>query len=337
MRRIEGFLAVLALVGLAAHAQAGTIKKVRVDEFGHDKINRLTRPVYVASGVLPLRVGTITSGYDRKAKVVRGWGNLFTKGPSYDLDSAVDLGTLLTQALRDEAKAMGFALAATEGEKAWEISGTLKDMHTDSQQITGYGAVLSYGFLDLELAVRPPDGAAQNRRWRAHTFFGKVNMGFGRKDEAEAGLAHLVVEGAQDIVARLNREFLKAPPSPAMEEKLRVLTASGVQGHEAELHLVGLSGLPSAVAPLLTLLEKEPSEDNRSPIINALARLGSAEAVATLANRYEREDEDCRWYTLKAMDYIGGDKAAAVLKEKGSKDQDDANKRLIKKLGVEQK
>lgn len=336
MNMLERSLATAAFLGLAVVAQAGTIKKVRVDEVGHDKVNRIGAPIFVTAGVAPLRIGTISSAYDRKAKVVRGYGNLFTKGPTYDLDGSLDLGALFAQSLRDEAKAMGFTLAG-EGEKVWEISGTLKNIYTESQQMTGYGAVLSYGFCDLDLVLRSPTGDTQNRTWRAHTFFGKVNMGFGRKDEAEAGLAHLLVEGAQDVLARFNRELVKARPAPAVEEKLRVLTASGVQGHEAELYLVGLSGLPAAVAPLLALLEKEPNEDNRSPLINALARLGSPEAIATLASRYEKEDEDCRWYTLKALDYIGGDKALAVLKEKGAKDQDEANKRLFKKLGIEPK
>ncbi len=336
MKTLKTALLLAGAVSVGAAANAGTIKKLRVAEFGHDHVNRLAAPIYATATLPALKVGSITSAYDPKAKIVRGWGNLFTKGPTYDLGPGLDLGALLADSIRAEAAAMGFkVVAADSGEPAWEVKGSLKDIHTESQQMTGYGAVLSYGFLDADLEIRSPGGETQNRKLRAHTFFGKVNMGFGRKDEAEAGLAHLVVEGAQDIVARLNREFFKAPPLPAMDEKMKVLAASGVQGHEADLHAVGLSGAQGAVAPLLTLLEKEPNEDNRSPIINALARLGSAEVIDTLANRYDKEDEDCRWYTLKAMDYIGGDKALAVMKGKGTQDQDEANKRLIKKLGVE--
>jgi len=330
MRLPAGLLVALSLS--VSGLNAATIKKLRLEELGHDPVNRITSPIYVTAGVAPVQVGTISSAYERKGKIVRGWGSLFTKGPSYDLDPGIDLGALLAEALRTEAKAMGFEVAAPGAAGSWEISGTLKDIHTETQQITGYGAMLSYGFLEVDLQVKDPKGAPATKRWRAHSFTGKVPGGWSRKDEGEAGIAHLLVEGAHDVLARFNREFAHAPAAPAMADRLKTVVASGVDDHEADVYVVGLSGLPAAGPALLAQLEKEKSENDRAHVINALGRLGSPDAIAVLERRYDTEDEDCRWYTVRAMDYLGTDKAIAVIRNKGGKDEDGATMRLVKKV-----
>ena len=83
---------------------------------------------------------------------------------------------------------------------------------------------------------------------------------------------------------------------------------------------------------LLALVPKEPDENRRSSLIEALGRLGAAEAVPVLSQRYAAEDEDCRWVTLKAMDYIGGADAEALLKGAGLADKDGGPRRLAEKV-----
>ena len=69
-----------------------------------------------------------------------------------------------------------------------------------------------------------------------------------------------------------------------------------------------------------------------SRVIQALGLLGSADAVALLSRRYEEEDEDCRWATMKAMAYIGGDAAMQVVKNQGLKDEYVHARRLAEKI-----
>jgi hypothetical protein len=316
--------------GAVAGADAASIKAVRL-QLGRQPYNTISAPLFKADGVAPLRF-RFTADYagKGKTKIMRGFGNMFTKGPSYDLEPVVDLATLFQEAARDEAKAMGFSVAEASG-AAWEVTGSVKDIYMESQQMTGYGAMLSWGYMLVDFDVKAPGGATEHRTWRFHSFVGKMPGGFSRKDEAEAALANLLVEGAQELTTRLNRELFKAPALAHVEQKLQDVVAGGVKGREGHLHLVGLAAGSSAVAPLLGRLVKEESEDERSKIINALARIGSADAVAPLVERYLKEDEDCRWYSLKAMDYIGGEAAKALI-QKGASDSEEPCKRLAKRL-----
>ena len=80
------------------------------------------------------------------------------------------------------------------------------------------------------------------------------------------------------------------------------------------LYRLGVTVSADIGSRLSTLLPKRRDEDDRTIIIEALARLRAAESVARLAQRYAAEDQDCRWATVKAMAYIGGDHALGVLK-----------------------
>ena len=66
--------------------------------------------------------------------------------------------------------------------------------------------------------------------------------------------------------------------------------------------------------------------------MNAIGLLGAPEAVSALAARYDGEDEDCRWYTLKALDYIATDEALAVVKSRGVADKDVGPRRLAARI-----
>lgn len=324
--------AIAIMLGLAmcvAVLSAATLQQIRLAE-GYDEVTRITTPVYENSG-LSVEM-TVTGNYDRKAKFVRRTGGRLpaTRGPEYDLNPKVDLAALLNEALRSEALAMGLNRVGG-GERAWRVAGTIRDIYLESRQIY-MGATLFYGYLDVELQVNGPGAESHTRRLRVHNYSGGYNAGFGRRDEAESGAAHLLVEGAQEILARLNREFFKAPPHRDMIGKLDRLQAGIVKSNLGDLRAVGLSGLPSAVPTLLGLVPKVEEESLRSAIIDSLAQLGSPDAVATLSARYATEDEDARWYTLKAMDYIGGSEAERLVNTLGMKDEDAGPKRLAGRI-----
>jgi hypothetical protein len=315
-------------VGLATTTvlAIGTIKTLTLDE-GRDDVNRVTAPV-VDGMSTPIAVGTIAATFDRGAKIVRkGATGFMTRGPEYNLDKAVDLGALFAQALKTEGTAMGFGSAAG----GWQIDGTITDVYLESKQIP-YGATLFWGFMDVDFRVAKGAAPPQTVSMRLHNYNGGYNAGMGRKDEAAVALAHLLVEGAQEALARLNRLHFKAPPHPGVAAVIEQVKASGDQRPAAAVHRLGLSGAPEAVPVLIGLVGTEPDENRRAALIEALARLGAADAVGPLATRYATEDEDCRWATLKAMDYIGGAEAETLLKGPGRGDKDGGPRRLAERV-----
>jgi hypothetical protein len=67
-------------------------------------------------------------------------------------------------------------------------------------------------------------------------------------------------------------------------------------------------------------------------VINALGLIGDESAADTLKRRYPTEEEDARFYTLKALDYIGGS-SRAFAKEQGAKDASNGCRRLAERIG----
>jgi len=141
-------------------------------------------------------------------------------------------------------------------------------------------------------------------------------------------MAHLLVEGAQEAVARLNRACFKAPAAASM-----VQLASGLRKPKPnDLHVLGLSGAPQAVEPLLQLLPQTRDENDRYNVITAIGRLGADAAVPLLSRRYKDEDEDCRWATIKAFDYIATDAARREAQQLGTGDDFYPCDRLARRL-----
>lgn len=328
MRHRAPLLALLALAVVPVAVSAiSSIKAVNLED-GYDDINRLTAPV-VDPAAAPRVEFSVTGAFDRSAKIVRrGANGLFTRGPEYNLDKAVDLAGLLSQALKSEGAAMGFRTGP--GDDAWQVAATIRTIFLESRQVP-YGATLFYGYLVVDLQARLGGGAPVSSIVRIHDYVGKYNAGMGRRDEAEAALAHLLVEGAQDLISRLNRELFKAAAHPDTD-RLAGVVATGPNVDRAAVHRFGLSGAPAATAAFIAALTREPDENRRSELIDALADLGDPAAVAPLSSRYGTEDEDCRWYTLKAMDYIGGDAAMALVRDQGIKDADGGPRRLAERI-----
>lgn len=326
---VIGSFIVLASAGLSA----ATMKAVRL-EMGRDEANRLSAPV-LDTATAPAVAVSITAAFDRKAKFVRRTGGRLpaTRGPEYDLDPKVDLASLLTEAFAAEARAMGFR-AATAESPGWRVAGTIRDVFLESRQVY-MGATLFYGYLELDFTLTPPSGAAlPPTRLRAHTYSGGYNAGFGRRDEAESAAAQLLINGAQELLARLNREYFKTAPSTDTASRLARVKAQPAKAAASDVRMLGLSGAPDVAESLLALIPSETDENRRSALIEALALVGGPQAVPLLAGRYAGEDEDCRFYTLKAMDYIGGPDAVALVRGAGVKDEDTGPKRLAERLSA---
>lgn len=329
MTRPLSLIAVGAVLCTATLSAIDTIKAVRLAD-GYNDTNRLTAPV-VDPARAPVLSITVTGAYDKGAKIVRrGATSMFTRGPEYNLDKAVDLAAIFAEATRTEAAAMGFTTAGA-ADAGWSIAGTIKDVYLESKQIP-YGATLFYGYMLLDVNVGQGRAAPQSRQLRFHSYFGGYNAGLGRRDEAEAALAYLLVESAQDLLSRLNREFVHAPAHPEIATLIGRIQPTGIDAEGPELHRIGLAGVPEAASAILKWLPGEADENRRSALIDTLADLGAADAVAVLASRYATEDEDCRWYTLKAMDYIGGEPALALVRDRGTRDGDGGPRRLAERI-----
>jgi hypothetical protein len=324
-------VALFALFGAAAAAGAGTIRQVILDD-GRSVDDRIGAPLVVTEDKAPLRIGPIVSAYDKKANVIRGYKIRLGRGPTYTLAPSVDLGALFTESLRAEAAGMGFrVLDATDtSTPSWDVSGELVDVYADTPPSFVF---FSYGHLVANLRVQPPGGSPEAVRLGVHVSSAAYNPDFdGRKDEASEGLARLIVVGSQEMLARLNRRYFKAAPRPDIENKLRRVTSSGVAGNENDLHMIGLAGYTAGAGPLRALLTKEADARHRSRVIDVLALIGSDDDVAALSERYGREHEDCRFSIIKAMAYIGGDAAIALIREKGAIDKHEGTRRMATRL-----
>ncbi len=325
MRR--GAVAVLVVL-LAVAGEAGTVKKLELAD-GYSDYNTIREPVFAPPPGFTLAVGSIEAGYDRQGQILRQLSKgVFTRGVKAEVDPAIDLAALLAEAVRAEAVTMG--LPAGEGAATYTVTGRLHDIFLESKQVP-YGPTLFYGFMDVTMEVAGRGGSARELRFRLHNNFLGMSLGLTRKGEAADALLRFLVESAQEIVARLNREVFHVPPAPTMAAK-RAGIGSGAKLAASDVRLLGLSGDGEAASVLLRALPKQTSVRDRVQIIVALANLGAESAVEPLAARYDTEDEDCRFAILKALDYIGGEGAVALIKTKGVNDRDDACRSLAARL-----
>ena len=83
--------------------------------------------------------------------------------------------------------------------------------------------------MDVDFRVAQGGAAPQTVSMRLHNYNGGYNAGMGRKDEAMVALAHLLVEGAQEALARLNRLHFKAPPHQGVAALLDQMKTMGEQ------------------------------------------------------------------------------------------------------------
>ena len=109
MRRT--LLAVIVILLVTTNAQSGTLKKVLLGK-GRKDDNTLRSPVIVASA--PLEIGTFVQGFpDGQLLHRKKSGGVM--GGKTKASPDLDFGPILAEALRTEARPMGFELGAGGG------------------------------------------------------------------------------------------------------------------------------------------------------------------------------------------------------------------------------
>jgi hypothetical protein len=321
-------LAALAFACLAAAplSAAFVLENFTLDTGRHDG-NRIASPVWDASGLEQVAIERFAWKPDADYLVVR---RLTMRGPQYTPAPGLDLAAHLSIALQTEGSALGLRMSAPGG-AGWTVSGSVEDLWVETRPVM-LGPIAFYGYLDVAVSVRRGSEEPRQARYRFHNMYARYNAGMGLQDEAGEVLAQFLVDSAQELLARVNRDFLHAPPHPSIRLEAETLAASATVRSEAQLRRIGLSGAPEAVAPLLALLPNEPEESWRVHVIDALANLGSPDAVEPLAARYAGEDEDCRFFILKAWDAIGGEAARTLIASRGTNDEDVACRALAARL-----
>jgi hypothetical protein len=321
----------LLLLALATPAFAITIKTLDINDIDDDRIE-ITAPVWDGSKAGPVLVGTFESKFDRKVanKLAGGLRNAMIA--SYDLAPTLDLGQIFAETLRTKGTKLGLTTMSPQEARApqWTIDGTIHNVSVDIQHM-GYGSLLFYTYLDVEVRVTPKDGQPTTHRIRPARLFVMYNGGMGMGDEVQSALAKIVLVGAQQILARLNREHFKAPALPAMETRLAGLKKIDDHG-ETELHAIGLSGVRGASAALASRLATEKDENARTSIVYALTSLGAAEHAPLLIRRYASEDPDVRYATIIALASAGTPEAMALIREQGMKDKTVIVRKLSERL-----
>lgn len=328
MRMVKNTAALaVCLLALAGPASAARVlENFNLDAGRNDK-NRISAPVWDTGGVDPVIVEKLAWKPGPDHLIVR---RLRMRVPEFTVAPSIDLGTQLAIALQTEGSALGLRMSSP-GTKGWTVSGAVEDFYLETAPII-YGPLLFYSYMDVALTVRPAEGEPRDVRYRLHNMYARFNGGMGVQDEVAEVAAVFLVDAAQEIAARLNRDFFQAPAHPSIRLEAEALAAAPLNDREAQLRRIGLSGSRDAVPVLLGILSREKDEGNRVHVLEALANLGSADAIRPLADRYDTEDEDCRFFTLKAWDYIGGEEARALIAQKGPKDKDKACQALAARL-----
>lgn len=316
--RVSAFTACCALLFLANSVHGGSLQKLVFLE-GDDIEMGLRSPVLDASDVT-LSFVEFTEAFDRDASLFQPRKPKFMGGNVRPkLASDVSVGAFLAEALEREARLMGFAT----GDGGWKIGGRIEHLRVNYRSPAkgwSVGAVLYYGEMNVRLEVSSPDGAQEQIPLRIHFY----SPGGGGRSKSRVALTRQLMQAAQEVILFLSQRRFEAPAHPSISEMLDQLQAAGGEGHDELVEAIGLSGSEEAVPVFLDLLKQLEDKDDRAPIILALARIRSPNAVPLLASRYSEEKVDARWYTLKAMAYIGTPEAIALVRAEGLKDTSQA-------------
>lgn len=329
MKRTILLLLLLLLATIPAFAITINVLDV---SYVDDTAIEITAPVWDGSKAGPVLVGAFESKFDRKVAGKLGGGFRNAMMPSYDLAPTLDLGQLFAETLRAEGTKLGLTMMSPQEASApgWTVDGTIHGIYVDVQHM-GYGSLLFYTYLDAEVRATKQGAEPVTHRIRPARLFVMYNAGMGIGDEVQVALAKILVVGAQQILARLNREHFEAPALPTMETRLAGLGKIDDRG-ETELHAIGLSGVRGASAALASRLESERDENVRTSIVYALTSLGAEEHVPLLVRRFASEDDDVRYATLIALASAGTPEALALIREKGPKDKTLIIRKLSERL-----
>lgn len=317
-------VAALAVLVFAGSAQARAVKKADLTR-GYEEGSVVSRPVLDTSGLAPLEIGDFREAFDKSEPVFRRKKSAWVGGGAkLTIDETLDLGALFADALRAEAPKMGFST----GPGGWKLGGEIREIYFDNATPSAWsiGVLLFYTSMTVRLELVSPAGERFERTQRLLGYFvagGKF---------VPTALARQMVFAAQDALARLNATDFRAPSHPGVGKMIEELRARPMTEAKDLVRMVGLSGSREAVGPLLEKLGAEKDEGDRTFLVEALAALGSPEALAPLAARYAGEDEDNRLATLKVYEYVGTPEARRLAGEASEKDPDAYLKRLAREV-----
>lgn len=213
-------LFLLLLLSLSASAFAGTWDKLDLSEIDDDSIE-ITSAVWDGTKAGAVLVNRFESKFDRTVARKLGGGFRNAMIGSYTLADPVDLGDILAASMRGEGRKLGLTMMEPQEGAApqWIVGGTIREALVEIQHM-GYGVMLFYGSLDVDVTVAKADSPASTIRMRPARFFLLYNAGMGIGDEAQLALAKTVLLGSQQILARLNRELFHAPALSSIDAKL---------------------------------------------------------------------------------------------------------------------
>jgi hypothetical protein len=312
---------------LPGNAYADSVKKADLSG-GYEEGSVISRPVLDTSRTGPVEILGFREAYDKKANVFRRKKSVWSGGgANQTIDKKSDLGGLFASALRAEASKMGFAT----GSGGWKIGGEIREIYLDNATPSSWsmGVLLFYTSMTVKFELESPAGERVEMTQRLLGYF----LGGGRK-VLENVLARQMVFAAQDALARLNTTTLKAPPAAGVAAMLQELQGKTVGNSKDLIRMVGLSGSPDAVGPLLEKLRQEKDAGDRTYVVEALAAIGSPGTLETLAGRYAGEDPDNRLATLKVYEYLGSATARRLAQEAAEKEPDDYLKQLAREVST---
>lgn len=298
---------VSGLLSLPAILHAGTIEAIE-PELGRADLAMAT-PVYAPSDDAGITIGRFDNTFDYSRLL---FDDLNVTGTKDKLQRTVKLGEVFASELELQARTMGLPIK----EGGWMVEGTVRDVLVMNREIA-FGPLLFYGHVTLALAVTSPEGETTSVDWMFHPTTAKYNAGFGAKDENREALAEIVVLTSQQVMARLNREFMRLSANDSTKADIDALD-NPEPTHE-EVRRAGLAGDPSAIDPLLGLLARSDDEHLRADVVQSLGILGAEGAIEQLKSRYAGEDEDVRYATIVALSQIGGEDD--FIAQRGSRDE----------------
>jgi len=284
-------LAVVLGASGALAASAGTIESVDL-ELGREH-TIVAGPVWVPAAEFRLEIVGFADEFDETQRLFDTYGGSGTKDR---LRRGIDLGAIFAKELGRQARELGL----TTGEGGWKLSGAVEDVYIKNREIF-FGPLLFTGHVDVRFEIVSPAGEATTARLRFLPTTARFNAGFGAKDENREALAQVLIEAAQEALARLNQRYFRQPAHPRLADKIAEVRRGGAKPEEEGIRWLGLSGASEAVEPLLEVLRKGEDESARAEAVEALLLLGAESALPELRQRYASEDEDVRCAILAAV------------------------------------
>lgn len=314
----------IATLGASA-ASAGTIESIDL-ELGRENAI-VAGPVWTPAAEFRVEIGAFTHELDYSKLLVDDYGGSGTRD---HLRRGVDLGAVFAEELGRQARELGL----TTGSGGWKVSGVVEDVYLKNREIP-FGPLIFNGHVDVRFEVVSPAGESSNVRLRFRPTTARFNAGFGAKDENREALAQVLIESAQEALARLNQRFFRQPAHPRVADKIADLRRGGAKPDENDIRWLGLSGAPEAVDPLLAVLKKAEDESARAEVVEALLLLGATGALPELRQRYAKEDEDVRCAILAAVPELDPEEGVAWLGSGGgSRDKNKACQHIaLRRMG----